>query len=137
MADTDPYQADDSQLENAKAKTAQAAEAQKNQKESQAATAAKGGQDATDAKNMKTAGAQAGGAAKLAGATYQPGMAEPTPGSVATVLGGAKTGMDKVPETGAYGLTKGEAVVPASRASAYRKVFKSRGDAGKHTWGGK
>ena len=74
---------------------------------------------------------------KIAKASYKPGMAEPTTGSVATVLGGAKKGMDKVPETGAYGLTKGETVLPAKRASEYRKVFESRGAAGKHKWSGK
>lgn len=134
MADTDTYQADNSQIDNAMSKTAQAADAQKAKNAAGAEAAQKGGQDATDAKQMRT---QKTGAKQAAQASYKPGMAEPAAGSVATVLGGAKKGMDKVPETGAYGLTKGEMVLPASRASEYRKVFKSRGDAGQHKWGGK
>lgn len=137
MADAEEYQPDpagSAALANAESKTADAAAKQAAQNKAGAAGAVKGGQDAADAKNIRT---QKAGANELAGASYKPGMAEPAAGSVATVLGGAKKGMDKVPETGAYGLTKGEAVVPASRASEYRKVFKSRGDAGKHSWGGK
>jgi hypothetical protein len=137
MADTDTYQADDSQIENAKAKTAQTAETQKNTREAQARQAAQGAQDAVDAKNMRENKSETAGAAKTANASYKPGTAEPAAGSVATVLGGAKTGMDKVPQTGAYGLTKGETVLPAERASEYRKVFKSRGESGQHKWSGK
>ena len=90
-----------------------------------------------DAKTARTNKAEAARATKTASASYKPGTAEPAAGSAAKVLGGAKKGMDKVPETGAYGLTKGETVLPAKRASEYRKVFESRGSEGKHKWGGK
>ena len=140
MADTDTYQPDAAGsgiLADAQSKTADAAAKQSAQNKAGAAAAVKGGQDAADAKTART---QKAGASTAKGASYQnqPGQAqEPAAGSVATVLGGAKTGMDKVPKTGAYGLTKGETVLPEKQASAYRKVFESRGAAGKHKWGGK
>ena len=137
MADTDSYQPDaagSAALDQAKQSTADQAAKQTEQNKAGVANAVKAGDDAVAAKQ---AGAQKAGASEVAKAAYKPGSAEPAAGSVATVLGGAKKGMDKVPETGAYGLTKGETVLPAKRASEYRKVFESRGAAGKHKWSGK
>ena len=57
-------------------------------------------------------------------------------GLVGAIKGSFKEG-GKVPETGAYKLHKDEQVVPAARASEYRKVFSQRGAEGKHKWGGK
>ncbi len=41
-----------------------------------------------------------------------------------------------VDKTGPVVLHKGEEVIPAGRASEYRKVFAQRGKEGKHKWGG-
>lgn len=41
----------------------------------------------------------------------------------------------EVPKTGDYRLKQGEEVIPAGRASEYRKVFVQRGAAGKHKYG--
>jgi len=57
-------------------------------------------------------------------------------GLVGAVKGSFHDG-GKVPSTGAYQLHKDEQVIPAGRASEYRKVFAQRGAEGKHKWGGK
>jgi|SRR5271163_3050818 len=134
MADTDAYQADNSQIENAQAKTAQAAATQKSQQQtaeaphSSAKPAAGGAKPAAGG-----AGASPYDKAKSAAAI----SSNPVVAGVGKVLGSFKKG-GEVPETGTYKLHEGEEVVPNNgRASEYRKIFKSRGDTGKHSWGGK
>jgi hypothetical protein len=128
MADTDPYQADNSQIENAQAKTAQAAATQKSQQQTAETPRSKpASQPAAKPAGDQSVGQKAKSAV----------MNTPVAQGVAKVLGSFKKG-GEVPETGNYKLHEGEEVVPNNgRASEYRKVFKSRGDAGKHSWGGK
>jgi hypothetical protein len=53
------------------------------------------------------------------------------------IMGSFKKG-GEVPKTGNYKLHEGEQVVPNDgRAYEYRKIFKSRGESGKHKWSGK
>lgn len=80
---------------------------------------------------MKNLGQKAPAGGNVGGA---PGAA--SGGVVSAIKGSFKDG-GKVPETGNYEMHAGEEVVPASRASDYRKVFSSRAAAGKHSWGGK
>jgi hypothetical protein len=126
MADTDTYQPDSagaSALADAKQKTADVANQQKQAQAKGAEDAGKATQQASAMKTEKqdTASGDVAGAASAR----------------QTVLGSFKKG-GEVPETGVYKLHEGEEVVPNNgRASAYRKVFKSRGDSGKHSWGGK
>ena len=131
MADADTYQApDSSNLDAAKASTAQAAATQKQQQTS--AETPHSAKPAAPA--AKSATPAAGGAA---GAVKKAVMNTPVAQGVSKILGSFKKG-GEVPETGNYKLHEGEEVVPNNgRASEYRKVFKARGDAGKHSWGGK
>ena len=126
MADTDAYQSDAAgagALADAKQKTADVATKQKQDQ-------AKGAQDAKDATAISSGVKEA----KQASAA---GDAQGVANAHAQILGSFKKG-GEVPKTGNYKLHEGEEVVPNNgRASEYRKIFKSRGDAGKHTWGGK
>lgn len=135
MADTDQIDSSvgNNLLAKAEGQTQQAADTQKAQE--QKAEAPKGGAKPTaqPAAKPAAAGADQSVGAKAAGAI----KSTPVGQGVAKVLGSFKKG-GTVPETGDYKLHEGEEVVPNNgRASEYRKVFKSRGDAGKHSWGGK
>ena len=134
MADTDPYQQDSAganALASAQSKTADAANTQKAQE--QKAEAPKGGGKPQGQQPAQSAPAKPG----AAGAAKNALMNTPVAQGIKGVLGSFKKG-GTVPETGSYQLHEGEEVVPNNgRASEYRKVFKSRGDAGKHSWGGK
>ena len=118
MPDTDSYDpsAGNEQMAQAAQKTKDAADAQKaaNAKGAQAA------QNVIDARNGQTKPAAS--------------SAPPSGGLIGAIKGSFKTG-GTVPETGNYKLHAGEEVLPKGRASEYRKVFKQRGQDGKHKYG--
>ena len=124
MPDTDSYDssAGNEQLSEASQKTKEAAQ-------SQATANAQGSQDASDA-------AKAGGlfGKKPKPATAPAASAPSDKGLIGAIKGSFKTG-GTVPETGNYKLHAGEEVLPKGRASEYRKVFKQRGQSGKHKYG--
>jgi hypothetical protein len=137
MADTDTYDptAGNEALADAKSKTADAAATQK-QQQSQAEAPRSGAKPAQPAAKP-VGGTDQNIAQKAGGAAKSAVMSSPVAQGVKAVLGSFKKG-GTVPQTGDYKLHEGEEVVPNNgRASEYRKIFKSRGDAGKHTWGGK
>lgn len=109
MPDTDQYDpsAGNEQLAEARQKTEDLAKKQK------------GEQDASQ-QAPATAPAQA-----------QPGAAA---GGIKKILGSLETG-GTISKTGNYKLHAGEEVLPKGRASEYRKVFKQRGQSGKHKYG--
>jgi hypothetical protein len=140
MADTDAYQPDsagESALADAKQKTQQAADTQKAQQQ-KAETSRGGGSKPAQAPASAAKPATDQSAAQKAGSAAKSAvMNSPVAQGVKAVLGSFKKG-GTVPETGVYKLHEGEEVVPNNgRASEYRKVFKTRGDTGKHNWGGK
>lgn len=131
MADTDVYQPDaagSAELADAKNKTSQAADDLKAQE--------------TKAESPKSKSAQAPASSPASGsgpmsAAKNALKSSPVVQGVTKVLGAFKKG-GTVPETGNYKLHKNEEVLPNNgRASAYRRVFKARGEAGKHKFSSK
>ena len=117
MPDTDQYDpsAGNEQLAEARQKTEDLAKKQKDE------------QDASQ-QAPATAPAQAPATAP---AQAQPGAAA---GGIKKILGSLETG-GTISKTGNYKLHAGEEVLPKGRASEYRKVFKQRGQSGKHKYG--
>jgi hypothetical protein len=124
------YQGSDylAENENATAKTA----AKQNDSQAAAQTAAQGKQKGL----ISSVKSDLGKDKSPEPAPGQTSQAPTNGGLIGAIKGSFKEG-GKVPETGAYQLHKDEQVVPAGRASEYRKVFSQRGAEGKHKFGSK